>query len=102
MLALSPLQTLTEQLKTTLSQGEEVLNHMTPSSLGLVISSTLKAQSAEPTQQLVIRGDRNGILALKALSAHKLKSLGKACPSLRQLVSVQRKNKKQQRRQQQQ
>ncbi|XP_018494948.1 uncharacterized protein LOC100908361 [Galendromus occidentalis] len=68
-----------------LSQDHEVLNDVTPSSLRLVIHSTLKAQSAEPTQVLVIRGEHNSF-EKKPLSAHKVKSLEKACPSLRQLA----------------
>ncbi|OQR70942.1 hypothetical protein BIW11_11298, partial [Tropilaelaps mercedesae] len=67
-----------------LSRCCEVLDGVTPARLRVVLTSTLKARSAEPTQELIIRGNHRVILRWP-LSARKIKDLAKACPCIKQL-----------------
>lgn len=64
-----------------------MLEEVTASKLSCVLASTLRAHSAEQTQQLIIPANHKAPFKM-SLTVTNVKSLGKACPSIKQLVSM--------------
>lgn len=70
-----------------LSRCCEMIEDVTPGDLRRILKSTIRKQPTEETQRLIIRGDHR-MFPKKFVTGRKIRSLRKACPSIKQLVST--------------